>query len=695
MFGHGWMVRRGRAPWFVPAATALPARLLTLTVGLAVVALTGSPPATAAVCSSPPVAQAAQTPTSPAALPCRVSSPGELDTVLRSGYTGRVIVPRDVRWDMTPFRDIPLHARVELVGERGDLGSRPMLYTNHRPAGSSYSLFFVDGSDVRVEGLNLRGPKPPTDRRTEDISNQAIAVTHNPKDEKPERRLHRRVVIVDNELQHWATAGVRVNSTVAEVDPKAYDRQCPGGCPHLAPKDPDVVRVERNFIHDNAMNSKGYGVVVGSAGQASIEGNVFEFNRHAVAADGRAYTGYAARFNYVLNGGYKEGGYYNQHFDVHGTGDGGYGGSAGDYFEAAYNTFRGEQRYYCAVVHCFGVRPAFMLRGTPAQGAFFRDNVLVHDDKGEAISLKKALSVQTVLLPASERQFNFKHGGNRYDTDYAAELATGDFDRDGRTDVFVANGTGWFFSRAGVRHWEYLRASNKLRRELGFADVDTDGVTDVLYRAPDGKLGYVRSGRGDLLALTTSPVPMSDLRFGDFDGDGRTDIFYTRANQWNVWYGNARQWKVAGSSNKPIAQLLFGEFDGVRGTDVVGVNSVGWSISSGATQPWARINRLKDALAGAVAADFDGNGRSDIAFGDRRTWRYSPDGRSPLRALRSGLPAHAALSQLPIGRFDRGATRAQVLGFESYASLRINRLVLWPGVGSSGAFRTHSDQNMR
>ena len=95
----------------------------------------------------------------------------------------------------------------------------------------------------------------------------------------------------------------------------------------------------------------GYGVDVGAAAYATIEGNVFDFNRHAVASDGCAHSGYIARFNYVLQGGYMQGhGYYNQHFDVHGTGDtngegdsNGYGGPAGEYYEIAFNTIRGDR----------------------------------------------------------------------------------------------------------------------------------------------------------------------------------------------------------------------------------------------------------------------------------------------------------------------------------------------------------------
>ena len=127
---------------------------------------------------------------------------------------------------------------------------------------------------------------------------------------------------------------------------------------------------------------------------------------------------------------------------------------------------------------------------------------------------------------------------DKFDTDYSAEIAGGDFDGDGRTDVFTANGTGWFYSRAGIRPWEFLRVSDKRIRDLGFYDVDRDGVTDVLYRDGAGRVGWIRSASvGDVQPLTISPVPIKDMRFADFDGDGRMDMFYTRDGQWRIWYG--------------------------------------------------------------------------------------------------------------------------------------------------------------
>ena len=647
---------------------SLRARCLRAAAGAALAAALLSTPASAQAPSIAPVKPAT----------VRVSSASELNCVLRSQFKGLVIVPAGANWPMVgdddcdpatpndrPLTYMPLRSDVQLIGERGPLGLRPLLRVDYRAEG--YPLFWIDQTnDVRIEGLHLVGPYAPRDRKNSLPGITALLITAN-----PARELGRRIAVVDNEIQGFTNA-VAVKGTIVEDEPSVYDRHedCraePQRC-RLRPAQADLIRVERNYLHNNAMKGGGYGVVVGGGAYVTAEGNVFEYNNHSMAADGRAYSGYVARFNYVLRGILtNHAGKPPHYFDVHGTGGNGtshVGGRAGTRYDIVLNTFRGDLDY------------AFKLRGTPAEGVYFQGNVLVHDDYGDAVELDGGAR----RLFASQ---------NRYDTDHSSDLATGDFDADGRGDVFVANGTAWFFSRAGRRPWEFLRASTKRLEELGFADVDNDRVTDVLYRDGAGRVGYLVGGRGDLVPLTTAPVPMRDLRFGDFDGDGRTDLFYTRAGQWRVWSGATRLWRATQTSDKPVSGLRFGDFDSRRGTDVAGVNRSGWAYSSGAATSWIPLNRLTRSFAGAVAADVDGNLRSDIVYGSSDGWRYSRDGRGPLTTLRRG---DGGIDQRRVGRF-AGDRREGIVSF-GYAPYR-DRLGVWTSTGAGNGLVRHSAENMR
>jgi hypothetical protein len=46
---------------------------------------------------------------------------------------------------------------------------------------------------------------------------------------------------------------------------------------------PQLVRIARNYIHDNARDASGYGVRVGAGAYPLIEGNTFNMNRHAIS----------------------------------------------------------------------------------------------------------------------------------------------------------------------------------------------------------------------------------------------------------------------------------------------------------------------------------------------------------------------------------------------------------------------------
>jgi hypothetical protein len=675
-----------------------------------------------------------------------VHSVAELDDALHDRtFAGRVIIPKDSIWHMercdkerdefgnficAPVLELPLYSGVTLMGERGELGSRPLLFTTLVDKASSRALFEVCGNDVRVESLHLRGPQTGENHGIKLPYFHGIlvfeaagrkAASPCAADNTAETPapflgpLGRNVVIADNELEQWtggavSTRGVHGNIPLKEWTPHTCEGNSlccgdPDGTFEPSPDDDicwkpltfadaGLVRVERNFMHHNARDNGGYGVDVNGGSFVTITGNVFNYNRHAVTATGRGHSGYAARFNYVLQGGYRQNagivtdGYYNQHMDVHGEESGGYGGAAGTQFDVSLNTFRGEQEYYQ-----IKTRSAFWQRGVPAIGIDFRDNVLVHNSLNKAVTFK-GFSTGTLppSSPVAQQIAKFHPSGNRFDTDAVRDLAAGDFDGDGVADIFIANGTAWFYSRGGKRPWEFLHASTKGLKELGFADIDNDGVTDVLYRDPQGNVGYLKSGRADLVPLTTSPVPMKDMRSGDFDGDGKTDLFFTHQGQWQIWRGATKAWTLGNTSGKPITDLLFGEFDRVRGTDVATVLSNGWVVSTAGTSNWNFLNmRLASTFSRAIAADFDGNGLTDIAFRRLGRWNFSPDGRGPPRLL--GMPDIAREGGV-VGRFDKSSPRAMMI-YNPPNILGLNRFKIWRGNGTTVDFRDWSDHDMR
>lgn len=637
----------------------------------------------------------------------RVNSPLELRDALRSEFKGCILIPKDANWLMedpcgardefgrcvpTPMINLQVQSGVCVMGERGELGSRPTLRTPY--LGEEYALFKIESNDVVIRGLHLQGPENGK-RDTASLPHYQYGVQIIP---DPVLQTGRHILVADNEMDEWPGAGVNVEGTVQVWDPAEYQG------PRYVPADAGLIQVQRNYFHHNARDGGGYGVVVGGNAFVTIEGNVFDFNRHAIASSGRAFAGYFAKFNYVLRGGFTYGsnGYYGQHFDVHGTAtpeeraehhyD---GGAAGERYEISFNTFRGDQEYGGFLWWGEKTRAAFELRGRPALGATFTDNVLVHNDRGAAVRLKRGKD--GTLDTDEPGTFNLTVDRNQYDKDYATELATGDFDGDGRTDIFGANGTAWFFSSAGIAPWDFLHASTKRTHQLAFADIDNDRYTDVLYRDDAGNLGYLKAGRGHLAPLTTLPLAISGLRFGDFDADGLMDMFYTKDNEWHVWYGSTRDWDPTPvqTSGKPIGELLFGDFDEEPGTDVVGINSDGWAYSSSARGSWVRFNkRLSRSFANAIAIDLNGNGRTDILVDhDGESWNFSRDGRGELEPVQTGLPGsrlEKRLKDLPVGRFD-GGREDRIITFR-YDD---DALFIWRGLLQGISFSKRSMVNMR
>jgi len=527
----------------------------------------------------------------------------------------------------------------------------------------------VRGHDVRIEGLRFRGPSNGSrSRNLPGVSGIDVYVD-------AALGTGRNVVVTGSEFWYWTAAAVGILNYA--------------GPSHMTRDQAGLISATRNYIHQNARDGLGYGITVGGHVYALIEGNLFDRNRHAVAANGQPSSGYLARHNYVLAGGYTEDGtcnYWNQHFDVHGSEDDGYGGPAGEYFEISSNTIRGEQGY-CI----WKTRPAFMLRGRPTLGAYFIDNVAVHNDLDAAVALK--WDSGDTGYGEDHAQFNFHAWGNAFDRDLSLEVAVaGDLDGDGLDDLFLANGTGWWYSSAGRTEWRFLQASPLRLSSLRFGRFDSDARADV-FTHEGNTWKYSPGGVGPLVRLRDATAAPSDLLFGDFDGNGVTDVIWTTGSSWYLSRDSRVAWEYLKPSGKKAADLRVGDFDGNGADDVLGhVNGAWYTWRYGITRlewEWELLNSaLSSSMSSLVVADFDGDSRDDVAQTSGSGWRYSSGAASGWLGLPGAgdLPVpYRDIRLALVGRFNED-NMADALRFEMqwtgsiWAVPNLAALVGWDGI---------------
>jgi hypothetical protein len=410
-----------------------------------------------------------------------------------------------------PGAKVDLQAGVHLMSGRGGLGRGALLYTDGfvHPESPSRSMIRVVGDGVRISGLRVRGPSAGTD---ESLGGRIGVEVRGAVD----------VVIDHNELYQWTEAALRVQHEVGQLQSITAGR----------------MRITENYFHHNQRAGDGYGVVVQRGSYAYIDKNTFDWNRHAIAASGGAdaildpsygpQKGYLAYLNLVLPGHspieYVGGAVDHQthNFDVHGTEDDWkgvdkYDGWAGEFFDIADNSF-------------LGVRgTVFNIRGTPSAGAYFHHNVAPLGAGGlDGGNYETAPLLGWKLVSEESDRDNVFVYGNIPSADPRNDLGVGDFDGDGRDDVFLATGRAWYVSYGGVTEWRFLQAADLTLVSLSLGDLDGNGRTDVVARI-GGVWHASWNGRGALVPIGSAPVLPSQEFYeggklvGDFTGDGVPD----------------------------------------------------------------------------------------------------------------------------------------------------------------------------
>ncbi|MDD5597182.1 MAG: PKD domain-containing protein [Victivallaceae bacterium] len=261
-----------------------------------------------------------------------------LDALEVAGSGDIVYVPDDAEIDLTGESNINIPAGVTLAGDRGCNNSKGgLIYTTQHD--TIVWLLVAGGNAVRITGLRLRGP----DLEIGDHYESQYSLSRGVLSSYP-------FFEVDNcELWGWSCAAVQLLDGCTD----AY--------------------IHHNYIHHNRRAGWGGGVCVpGSSSypaDAVIEANIFDYNRHHIAANGREGSSYEARYNIVLE-------HSNSHsFDRHGWEVEESNWTGGDWTIIHHNTVRNSYRW------------AVKIRGVPIEEAEIYHNWFYHPDRARAIYL--------------------------------------------------------------------------------------------------------------------------------------------------------------------------------------------------------------------------------------------------------------------------------------------------------------------
>ncbi len=573
-----------------------------------------------------------------------------------------VFVENHVALDMTGRTPVYVAEGVHLKGGRtarepgGLLFMRPAAETCAIPAVCQHpNEVFLDvwdsgqiaGDSVRISGLRISGTYMGS---APDYAHLVFGI-----------QIHSRtnVEIDNNELFGWRGAAVKIEDR--------EDRIC-NSCP--APNSA-TIHVHHNYIHHNQHDGgNGYGVDVMHGAYALIEKNVFDYNRHAIAAGGQPGTGYFAYRNLVLeNGGFHNsygpfGAYkaYTHQFDVHGTDhcdeflwiDGHYNcGGAGEFIDIRYNSF-----FYTK-------DSAFKLRGTPSIGADVVSNVFAHS------VLSSEIAPGAGALEGYVGQMNV--ADNLLGIDESGNYGRCDFDGDGLEDLFLATGQTWWFNSGGDRHWRYLNTSKKRLSEVTLGDVDGDRRCDVVADGvvSSGGTGTIRKHPADIVWQgATGQLAVWEMAGGTVTGETRPGLVDLT-------------WRI-----RSIADFTGDGYRDLLWQDAGGRVSV-WEMERGTKLSESYRSRAAETWSVQGAGDFDGDGIGDLLWRDTTgrlaIWfkgEYQPgpsaDGSAAPSAYpgyrNPGEPTDLAWTVRGIGDFD-GDGRADILWRHTGSALMIWRMI--------------------
>lgn len=283
---------------------------------------------------------------------------------------------------------------------------------------------------------------------------------------------------------------------------------------------------------------------------------------------------------------------------------------------------------------------------------------------GDTIALEGAFDPDVTALAGGGFAVAWKDADDQFHAQaYAAvgSAVRGDINGDGRADILWRNDDGSLTSWLGLPNGAFVGNDPVARvggiptswKVAGLADIDGDGLSDILWRNDSGALtDWLGQADGSFIANDVNaliydiPTSWKVAGLADFNGDQRADILWRNdsgaltnwlgrvdggftANDGNALiYDISTSWKVAGA----------GDFNGDGRSDILWRNDNGaltnWLANANgsfsANDPIALIYDIPVSWKVAGIGDFNGDGRDDVLWrndsGALTNWLSQPNG---------------------------------------------------------------------
>lgn len=194
------------------------------------------------------------------------------------------------------------------------------------------------------------------------------------------------------------------------------------------------------------------------------------------------------------------------------------------------------------------------------------------------------------------------------------DIATADVDGDGEVDVLMHHAESIEIDFGGGARADVPLPGAGDGVGIVVADLDGDGLNDIVCAGPPGLLYRLRQTTARAFAVDTiealNPIT-SGLFAGDFDDDGAVDLGVVGPDRFRI-LGTNTQADTFGDLRAPVVAA---DVNGDGLTDVTTLSTTGpsvWLRDPARPSTFLNAPRL-DGLAGSLAiADVNGDGRPDI-----------------------------------------------------------------------------------